>query len=91
MKDKRALARKKKDWDSYQLYTNRYEALSDSLFNSSVSNRISMISSMAEVQKKNDEIELQKANLVIKENELKQSRVLVLLLSTGGGSFLFCA
>jgi signal transduction histidine kinase len=62
-------------------YSKLYESLRDSLFNASVSNRISVLQNMFELDKRRQEIELQNAELLAQQNQIEQrNRVLIIVV-----------
>jgi signal transduction histidine kinase len=81
---RREIAKDNNDLKAYVKYTNDFETLSDSLFHYSESNRVLLAESLAEIQKKNSEIRLQKAKLENQEKELIIRRWQIFLISIGG-------
>jgi signal transduction histidine kinase len=81
---RREIAKDNNDLKAYVKYTNDFETLSDSLFHYSESNRVLLAESLAEIQKKNSEIRLQKAKLENQEKELSIRRWQIFLISIGG-------
>lgn len=81
---RRLIAESKNDLIGYIRYTKAYETLSDSLFRQSESNRVLLTETLAEIQKKNSEILLQKATLENQEKELSLRRWQIIVVSAGG-------
>jgi len=66
-------------------YTKLYDALKDSLFNSDVSNRISILQNMYELKAKKQEIELQNTKLLAQQNEIRQSKEILIIITSSLG------
>jgi signal transduction histidine kinase len=81
---RRQIAESKRDLTAYIRYTKAYETLSDSLLRQSESNRVLLSETLAEIQKKNSEILLQKVTLENQEKELSLRRWQIIVVSAGG-------
>jgi len=66
-------------------YTKLYDSLKDSLFNAGVSNRISILQNMYELNAKRQEIELQNAKLQAQQNEIRQSKEILITITSSLG------
>ena len=84
-KYKRELYLAKKDLPLVTVYTKRYDTLKDSLFNASVSNRISILQNMYELNAKKHEIELQNTKLLAQQNEIRQGKEVLIVIASSLG------
>jgi signal transduction histidine kinase len=69
-------------------YTKLFDSLKDSLFNAGVSNRISILQNMYELNAKRQEIELQKTKLAAQQNEIRRSKQNLITITSSLGALL---